>query len=491
VVGGLAVVATIAAVVGVSVVANSGPDHPDDWDPQVADLASFVETTRGLDFDHPVYVDFLTEAEYGDRVRVDAGTLDEDARADLDDSVARLRALGLASGDVDLFEAGNDMVESGTLAFYDPVEQRVSVRGTEMTVGIRVTLVHELTHALQDQHFDLEALQAEVVSDATIASEDADLSDEDQVTLAESATNTGFGGFQALVEGDAVRVENAYIESLTPQEQDEYSAGYQEDLEEAQDDLGEVPNALLAFQAAPYALGQPLVDLVAADGGNPGVDAMFDDLPSTEEHMLDPLTYIDNDEPGDLAVPDVPEGGGETVDLGTLGAVEMFVILGERIDPLTALDAADGWANATFRSYRDDGDRTCVRILADGATAEDDQQMVAAFSSWAGAGPGGTDATTVATSSGAAMVDSCDPGVDGDPGNNRALDVLSVAAARSQVSALAVSGGADVEAAWASGNCFIHQLTFEQIVAVNELTGAPPPELQSAIDAAFTACPAA
>ena len=48
--------------------------------------------------------------------------------------------------------------DGGTLAFYDPTDERVRVRGTEMTVGLEVTLVHELTHALQDQHFDLERL---------------------------------------------------------------------------------------------------------------------------------------------------------------------------------------------------------------------------------------------------------------------------------------------------------------------------------------------
>ena len=39
---------------------DDGPGHPDEWDPRVADLAAFVEDERGLDFDHPVYVDFLT-----------------------------------------------------------------------------------------------------------------------------------------------------------------------------------------------------------------------------------------------------------------------------------------------------------------------------------------------------------------------------------------------------------------------------------------------
>ena len=39
---------------------------------------------------------------------------------------------------------------------YDPKTQLVTVRGKgEIDVATRVTLAHELTHALQDQHFDL------------------------------------------------------------------------------------------------------------------------------------------------------------------------------------------------------------------------------------------------------------------------------------------------------------------------------------------------
>ena len=52
------------------------------------------------------------------------------------------------------------MLGSDTLAFYDPRTQDVYVRGTDTTApATRVTLAHELTHALQDQHFDLRALQ--------------------------------------------------------------------------------------------------------------------------------------------------------------------------------------------------------------------------------------------------------------------------------------------------------------------------------------------
>ena len=486
-------VGTVVAVLGVAVVVlvpDGGPAHPDQWDPRVADLAAFVEHERGLDFEHPVYVDFLTPEQYSAEVRTDEGEVTDADRAEMESSVATLRALGLASGDVDLFDAGNDLVDNGTLAFYDPTIERIIVRGTEMTVDLRVTLAHEMTHALQDQHFDLEALQNEIYADVDLEAANGDPTADGagEADLAESAANAAYSGYQALVEGDAVRVENAYVDSLSDAELDEYLGSYQDDLDQADADLSTVPAALRAFQAIPYVLGQPLVDLVHADGGNAAVDDMFDDLPATEEHLLDPLTYTDRQEAGDLPLPEVPSGPQtEVVDRGTMGAVELFVVLAERIDPLVALDAADGWANATFVSYETDG-RTCIRVLADGDTPDDDTQLRSALTAWVAAAPAGSNATVANASSERTQVESCDPGTTGAPGNDRGLDALTVPAVRSQMTFFAVDAGADLDSAWVAGNCFVHKLSFDQMVTINALTGDPPPDLQAVIDGAFDTC---
>ena len=55
----------VAGLAGAALVVTSGgADHPDEWDGRVEDLAAFVEDERGLEFDHPVTVEFLSEDEY-------------------------------------------------------------------------------------------------------------------------------------------------------------------------------------------------------------------------------------------------------------------------------------------------------------------------------------------------------------------------------------------------------------------------------------------
>jgi hypothetical protein len=491
VVGGLTVAAVVAGIVGVGALGDSVTGHSAGWDPRVADLARFVEDERGLAFDHPVAIDFLSEEAYGQRSRADAVLDDGEERSARDAEVTRLRALGLASGDVHMGEVAERMGVSGTLAYYDPARKRVNVRGTDLTLMVEVTLVHELTHALQDQNFDLARVYRRIAVEAAADIDRRATGDpaEVETAMARSNFDAAVVGFQGLIEGDAVRVANAYVDELPVAEQDGYLADLREAADKAQDALSDVPIALLAFRDVPYRLGQPLVDLVAADGGNPAVDAMVDDLPATEEHLLDPLTYLDGEGPGDLDPPSEPVGAAETRGVGTMGAVELYLVLGQRIDPLVALEAADGWSNATFRSY-EEGGRSCIDLVVDGDTPGDDQQLASAFAVWAAAAKPATGTRATPRGDGTTQVHACDPGPDGPPVDARARDVLQLAGARSRIAASTAAAGRDPEAAWAAGDCVVHQVTFDQIITANELGEPYPADLQAAIDQALSTCDA-
>ncbi len=387
---GLALV--IVAVFGVGVVAavtkavDAGPDHPDAWDPRVEALAAFVEQARDLDFDHPVHVDFLSPAEYSEAATTGDDGLDDEDRADLDRYAGELRAMGVASGELDLFAVYNQVVDAGTLAFYDPIDQRVRVRGTAMTVGLEVTIVHELTHALQDQHFEVERLY------------DDDL---------DSSASTALRG---LIEGDATRIEEAYTrEELTPAEQAEYDEEYAGELEASEAGTGDVPDFVSATFAAPYLLGQPLVVLLANQGGNGALDDAFRDPPTTEEHLFDPASFL-AEEGGDELDLELDDDI-EPFDEGPFGSPAWYLVLAERIDPKVALDAALGWAGDRYAASEQDG-RTCITAAFAGDTSDDEAAMAAALEEWAAAGPGG-EALAIEVDGHPGFV-ACDPGTDVD-----------------------------------------------------------------------------
>jgi hypothetical protein len=395
------VVTTLAVGIGAVAVRlrDDGVDHPDAWDPRVQDLADYVERARGLEFDHPVQVDFLTAEEYTAETTTEVAELQAEELAELERGAAQLRALGVVSGPLDLAEVLNQTTDAATLAFYSPDDERIRIRGTDLTVGLRVTLVHELTHALQDQHFDLGEL----------------LEGDDSDSSASVAR-------RALGEGDAMRIEDDYVATeLSEEDQTAYDAESESDLEESEIAIAGIPPFIQASFAAPYALGAPFVQMLFNDGGNEAIDDAFEDPPSTEEHLFDPASFAAGEEAEDVDL-DLDEDDVEIVDEGPFGSPSWFLVLGERLDPRVAFDAALGWGGDEYAVYERD-DVTCIRAVFRGDTEDDEAQMGAALDEWAAALPGG-QARRIDVD-GRPGLDACDPGEDVDlQVTGRSLDLL-------------------------------------------------------------------
>lgn len=438
-----------------------------EWDERILELVDFVEAERGLEFEHPVQVDFLTHDQFSETLRASQQDGTDTDGDDLEDLLPMLRALGLVSGNVDLFDTYYDLADSLVAAFYDPDDERIEIPAPDpsggLAVELRVTLVHELVHALQDQHFDLDR------------DFDGENLDEGEDPLARRA------GFTALVEGDAMRVEFAYLNSLPSAEMEEFLGTEADQLVELDVELADVPKALVAFELTPYLLGRPLVDIVALEGGDQAIDEAFDDPPTTGTHVLNPLAYLEREPAADLDAPAAPSNVDDISDRGQLGAVDVYLVLAERIDPFRALDAADGWGNALYVSYRDGG-QTCLRIAAIGSTEQSTDGLRGAFDEWAAMAPGAADVAVSHGGSGELTIESCDPGPDAELVHDRSMATVQIPAIRSGIAAEAMLyGGMSATDAWQLGDCFVRQFTVEELTDGSELAE------DAAVDA-FIAC---
>ena len=340
------------AVVVVRARRSSAPAAPTAFDGVVAELRSFVERERGLAFLRPVPVQLQSDDDFVATLR----RLQRRRRGDADASVLInvVRALGLVDGpfDASVLDAG---AEEGVLGFYDSERRRLHVRGDAATPAVRRVLVHELTHALDDQHFGLERPHLE--------------RREDEAAL----------GFAALVEGDAVRVEERYFESLTPE--DRRAADVEADAIGTDPDLPRVFEVLLAF---PYDAGAAFVAALAGAGGPERINAAFANPPTTSEQVLHPDRYL-GEEPGKEVT--APVADGRVVDRGQLGELGLRLLLQEGLDRGAAARGADGWGADRSVAWAN-GEQTCVRDHVVMDTPGDRDELVEGLRAWATRNPG-------------------------------------------------------------------------------------------------------
>ena len=344
----------------------------------VDEISAVVEAERGLAFTEPVEVELAGEGEFQRRLLDDF----DEGVDDLRDAEVLLKAFGLVEADVDLVEAMRTLLGVGVVGFYDPETDELVVRGTALTPYVRTTIAHELTHALDDQRFDLDRPEYD----------DAD----DEIDF----------GFGALVEGNARRVEDAYRAGLSDEEQLDAAA---EELSLGGGlDLSDVPLVLVDLISAPYGLGHDFVVQLIDDGGQEALDAAFDAPPRTSEQVIDPATYEAGE--GAIEVP-VPAVAGQVVDEGVAGQFLIQVVLADGLDADRARAAAAGWGGDSVVAWRD-GQRPCATLAAVGDDPDETAELRGAFEDWAaGGGPTGSgtgpDVTVATDGDGPVTVQAC------------------------------------------------------------------------------------
>jgi hypothetical protein len=293
----------------------------------VAELSDHVATVRGAPFPAPVTVELLPDDAFAERLLADF----EEERADIDLTGRLLVALELLDRDDDLYEIYEEFLGGGVAGFYDPETGALVVEGAELTPYRRSTIVHELTHAYDDQRFELHRPE-----------------------LDEADDESGLG-FAALVEGNAMRVQQRWEATLSGGER---SALLFEQLAAAGDlDVDAIPLVLLRQIDFPYTDGSLLVEALLDAGGEDRVDAAFAAPPTTSEQVLDPDAYLAGE--GAAPVP-APTADGEVVDQGSFGQLTLELTLDSVLDRRTAREAADGWGGDAYVAWYE-GDRTCVR----------------------------------------------------------------------------------------------------------------------------------
>jgi hypothetical protein len=399
---------TVATLLAAGLAWSQSPSAPT-WPASIAPIAAFVSHDRGLAFLHPVPVHFESPRTFDRQTAVEDRPDGASQKSQVLLQATEFRALGLLGGSVNLVEAQTALDTGSVQAYYDDVKKDIVIRGANLSPGTKVTLAHELTHVLQDQHFNL----------VTLDDESSTADEEFAVT--------------AIEEGDAVLTEDDYAASLPVREQREANAEENAPVASggAGNGTGTTPTGPTAnadflgiSSEVPYILGPDFVLLLYNVGGMGMTNRAFEHPPRSELDIVNPSAYLLHRATRVLPPPALSRGERRIGPPGSFGAFETYMTLAGEMDATTALAAADGWGGGSMTQYRHDG-VSCTRLDLVGRTAPQSDALARAFTVWASALP---QREAVVTRRGeTTVVSACDPGTAATAGRRsreHALDVV-------------------------------------------------------------------
>ncbi len=360
----LALTVAVLVIAGLFLVGSKSRDRSAPEGTGLDDIFRQTALLRELPILDPIEPEYLSDAELAAAVREEAQKTESTGLPD----ETLLMALDILAEGTDLREELEESSAAAVIGFYDPATGRLVIEsraGADLTPLAKMTLVHELTHGITDQHFDL---------DAVVSGDEP--SDELSARL-------------GLVEGDATLMMQRWsAEHLSFG--DQFSAA----LESIPDAVGATATGpglspvITEIQIAPYVDGLAFVQILYDEGGWDAVNDAYADPPVTTEQVLHPDKYLAGEIGEDLEPPPALSEGATRVVSGQLGELFLRAWLSGGAGALLpglggGAEAVDGWDGAVYTAWADDHGLN-VALASRWDTATDAGEFDAAVLGWFG-----------------------------------------------------------------------------------------------------------
>ncbi|MBI2358408.1 MAG: hypothetical protein HYV04_05810 [Deltaproteobacteria bacterium] len=322
---------------------------------KIAAVKERLASVRGLNFISDVPIAF--ESREGLRRHLEAELLEEYGQERIQELSLAYAKLGLYPKGFDLKNSLLKLYSSELLGFYNlrlglimlprtGVGQESFTNGDEAmpTIG-EGTLVHELAHALQDQHFSLRGrLKPSRNPDEALA-------------------------LRAVAEGDSILTELGYAsgdvneDSLTG-----LLSSFRESRDALRVALGDVPASLTDKLLFQYEAGVSFVYQMLKKKGWRGVDLLYAFPPQSTEQVLHPEKYYDLPDPptridvGDLSALFSPSW--KEIENNTLGELMIECLFKEFFPTEVAKKVATGWDGDRFVAFRRGEEMSFIWVTA-------------------------------------------------------------------------------------------------------------------------------
>lgn len=214
--------------------------------------------------------------------------------------------------------------------YYDPKAQQFYLADWIDLEGQKPVMAHELTHALQDQHFNLRRFEKWPAGDS-----DAELA------------------AHGLIEGDASLAMTLYM-AKNPL----VALAFIRSLggnNIASEQINQAPRVIRESLVFPYVQGSEWATRVYKRGGWAAVSQAYAKLPLSTEQILHPEKYFDYEMPVKVLLPDLRTAlgsGWKRIDYDVNGEWSLYLILDQFLNAsVESRRAAAGWSGDRYALY--------------------------------------------------------------------------------------------------------------------------------------------
>lgn len=253
---------------------------------------------------------------------------------------ALVRALGLVPRDFNLEKFVVSFYTEQAAGFYDFRSKTMFIADWVPAELQAMTLSHELTHALQDQSWDLDSYMHAV-------------RDDDDATAARQAVVEGYAT-AAMLQHSMGGADLGQIPSLAP---------LMEKLIPQQIDgspeLSSAPYFFRTEALFPYLQGMGFIQAGLARGNWKSLNVMFEHPPKATKQIFDPESYFNHQELPKVALPHPPAldgvAGLRFLTENAMGQLGYYALLGQLISEDEAATLSPGWLGDRYLLYEHSG----------------------------------------------------------------------------------------------------------------------------------------
>ncbi len=336
---------------GDSGVAPEGPTPP-----AIATVERQVESVRELKYTSRVDAQPITQAQMDRRI-----TKSFDKTEPPDQLARRSQAwatIGVIPPGTSIRDALLRFQTGQIVGFYNPANKKlVYIGDQELSLNERFILAHELTHAIDDQHFGLSRLDP----------------------LVAHCQDEAFTAALGAVEGSAQFFATQVITRF-PQNVSGGSSG-------SGGSLDGVPPFIVNQELWPYTAGLAFIQRLDEQGGTARVNRALTSFPVSTEQIIHPERWP-NDTPQPLDVPDLGPAlgaGWQDLDVMVVGELWLQQLLQLRLGQSQADSASTGWDGGIYRAWAN-GSKTAIVLRTVWDTTDDAQEFADAMRTWVGDG---------------------------------------------------------------------------------------------------------